>query len=583
MARTSARDRFVAILLEHEQGISDRYADLCVSLRVEDVEVLELVDGVERWRTIACGEVVDGKKRWKAGSGEELIRLGGRWDRRKKRWAGNSTRARIIRVHRGQERAARWLADWFRCKLTGRWADFRRVWWALFNGGRRSGKSHMAIVALIMYAVAFPGAIAWGISPTQEETDELEEALRSLMPREWYRWRGAGAGKVSSARLPNGSRIMFLSGHKPRNLKRGRVDIAVYNEAQNQHKAGFTQLRGAIADRGGLIIAACNPPDSPIGRWVEDLYNAGVAGKVEGEVFDFRPKENPWINYQALASMATEVDERTFRREVDGEFVPIGDIVFYTWSDRENWIDPPPSYVDITARFTLEQLGRSFGYVVGMDFQQSPHMAARVFKFFADPEDPSRTPLPWIVDEFTPENADEYDLVDALESTGRWTPSGRLADDGYRGWSDPGDDAANPAHCCVVMDASGFFQDGAHTKGKTSDMALRSRGWKHLYKPQKDSDKNPEISERAKVGNSLLKPTLGRRRLHVARHCSTVAGELRQWENRNGAPYRRSPYAHGCDADTYPLYRFFGRPKVKRGVPKYDRVKLTRADEMRGI
>ena len=56
--------------------------------------------------------------------------------------------------------------------------------------------------------------------------------------------------------------------------------------------------------------------------------------------------------------------------------------------------------------------------------------------------------------------------LDALEAADRWTPRGYLEGAGYRG-----------DECAVVMDASAWWQDGDHTKGKTSDKALRSRRW----------------------------------------------------------------------------------------------------------
>ena len=380
---------------------------------------------------------------------------------------------------------------------------------------------------------------------------------------------------------------MMLSGHKPRNLKRGRVDIAVYNEAQNQHQAGFIQLRGAIADRGGLVIAACNPPDQPIGRWVEDFYTAAVAKKVDGEAFDFAPRNNPWINYSALASMSAEVDEKTYRREIDGEFMPIGDVVFYAWSDRFNWCDVPKHYIDVTYQITRKHFGRPFAYVVGMDFQQQPHMAARVLKFFENPEEPGVV-LVWVVDEVTPEKTDEFGLLDALESLERWTAEGRVEGEHYRGWTEVGDDPNAPTHCAVVMDASGFFQDGAHTKGQTSDKALMSRGWRFLYKPQKDSDRNPEIKERVKYGNAMCCSSDKKRRFFVSLHCTTTVNEFRQWENKNGIPNRSSEFAHGCDAVTYVLYRFFGRPKPKKKEVTEPRGytgvrRLTRGSEMRRL
>jgi hypothetical protein len=565
MATMGRMARAVALLMEHEGKGSGRYIDMAVSFRVADVETLE-----------------DGTKRWKPGSDEELICVGGQWDRKRKRYVGRASRAVIIRVHRGQEAAARWLARWLRCRITGDWSGFKRLWSVLLIGGRRSGKSHIACIALVLYVVAFPRSngkpsLVWTVSPTQETSDELEQALRSLLPREWYTFTGLGNGKASLFKLANHARLIMLSGHKPRGLKRGRVDLVLFNEAQNQHKKGYVQLRGAVADTGGLVLLAANPPDEPIGLWVDDFYQAAKAGELESEVFEFDPKANPWITYEALLSMAKEVDEDTFAREILGEMRPIGIQVFHAWSDRYSWIDPPASYVDITAEFTKKNLGRAFGYLVGMDFQLTPHMAATVAKVFIDPADPEREPLMWIVDEVVAENADEDELIDALEGTGRWTPAGKLSDVTYRGWFERpdengqgGDDPANPVACAVVMDASAWFQDGEHSRGKHSNERLEARGWRYLWKPQVDSDKNPDLVDRYVVGNTRLKNAEGmiggvaKRRLFVARHCKRTAEAMKKFENRNGAPHRRSVYAHITDCVTYLTYRFWGAPRVKR-------------------
>jgi len=528
-------------------------------------------------------EMPDGKKRWVTEGEEELIRVGGRWDRSKKKWAGEATKVVVLRVHRGQEEAARWLARWFRCRITGNWSGFHRVFSALFLGGRRGGKSHLACVALILYAVAFPRSLVWAISPTQEETDELEQAIRSMLPRRYYTFRGGGAGKSVTFRLLHGSRLLMLSGHKPRALKRGRVDFALYNEAQNQHRAGYVQLRGAAADRGGLVILAANPPDSPIGRWVEDHYEQTKAGKIKSVVFELVYRNNPWIERDALESLRDELDELTYKREIEGLMMPIGNVVMHAWSDRESWKDPELGWVDITPEFTKRHLGQPFGYVVGMDFQKTPAMAATVSKFFRDPEFPDDEFM-CVVDEVLATDSNESELIDALESTGRWVPGGHLADDNYRGWKEDGDDPAKPVHCAVVMDASGFWQDGEHSKGKTSDLVLIARRWRYLFKPQKDSNANPDILERCKSANGRLKAESGRRRLRVAKHCIQTARAMKLWENRNGFPYRRSDHAHLCDTVSYKTYRFWGRPKVPKKVGGYEGdKKLTRSREMKGV
>lgn len=557
----------VATLLEHENANeSRRYIDLSVSLRLCDVD--------------------PDTQRWQTETDEELIEVGGRWDRRQKRWSGDAKRQLVIRVHRGQEKAARWLAEWFRRRARGprgpQWSDFRRVWSVLLLGGRRGGKSHLACVALVMFAAMVPRSRVFAVSPTQEETDELEQAVRSLMPRRWYRFRGGGAGKPLQFRLANGARILCLSGHKPRSLKRGRVDFALYNETQNMSKAGWVQLRGAISDRGGLCVLAANPPDAELGRWVEEVYEQAKEKKNLVEVFELSAKDNPFVEYQALADMEADInDPITFAREVEGKMMPIGDIVMHSWS-VESIRTPGPELVDVTAELTRAQLGRAAGYIIGCDFQLQPAMVASVVKLFKDPADPNEV-IPWVVDEAFVEDADENDLLDAIEAIDRWTPSGRVEGQTYRGWIESGDDKANPVHASCILDASAWWQDGAHSKGKTSDRAFAARRWAFLYKPQKESDRNPDILERVKCTNAKLKNANGRRRMFVAPWCEHTIRAMRSWENKNGVPNRRSKYAHLCDAVSYVVYRFFGTPRKQKGKLEYRGLgRFNRARELRG-
>jgi hypothetical protein len=558
----------VAILLEDERDENRVHLDMAISLRVADVDTTGT------------------SPRYLKETAEELAFVGGRWDRREKRWVADADRYAIVHVPRGseQEVAARWLAEWFQRAGQGprgaHWDDFERVWTLLLVGGRRGGKSYLAVVALCMFAVMVPRALVWAVSPTQEETDELEQAIRALMPSDWYTFRGGGAGKPLQFRLAHGSRLLCLSGHKPRSLKRGRVDLALYNEGQNMYRAGWVQLRGAVSDTGGLVLIAANPPDAEIGRWIEELHEKATKKKIKAETFKLTAATNPFVEVQSLLDMADEVDPLTYRREVLGEFVPIGDVVMHQWSE-ESMLAPGPDFVDVTAEVTRRELGRAAGYVVGMDFQQQPHMAAAVFKFFRSSDDDEI--IPWVIDEALVEDADEDDLLDKLEAIDRWTMASRLVGEGYRGWRDEADGKDFPVHAAAVIDASAWWQDGAHTKGRTSDRRLAARGWTFLYKPQRDSDKNPEILERVKATNAKLKSASGRRRMFVAPWCEHTVRAMRSWENRAGVPYRRSKYAHLCDAVSYVVYRFFGRPKPKRGKVEYRSVgeRFDRGDSFR--
>lgn len=128
-------------LLEAERDDDRRHVDLAVSLRLCDVEQDE-----------------HGRARWRVEADEEVIEVGGRWDRREKRWSGGARRVRVIGVHRGQEEAVRWIAESSSRAAIGpkgkHWeAPMKHApwWWPSSMGTRRTARyalpAHVARVA----------------------------------------------------------------------------------------------------------------------------------------------------------------------------------------------------------------------------------------------------------------------------------------------------------------------------------------------------------------------------------------------------------------------------------------------------
>jgi hypothetical protein len=545
-----------------------RWVDMRVQVQLADVEA-RAADGT--WRTITSdtteaerAELDGSAKRWKAGPAEVLGTFGGVWDRKRKRWARRhplSCAVLVYKIHRGQEEAGAWLVDWLRRWGTGDWHDVRRAWSALLIGGRRSGKSHLAVLALLLFATMKRGSLTWVVSPTIDTGAELDQALGDLIPAAWKAERVAATnGKSTTYHLPNGSTITLKSGVKPERLKAGRVDFAVINEAQLQKHAGYVKLRGAITDRGGIVLMTANPPDSAIGVWVEEHYLRATRAEIDGVAFQVDPFKNPWIVLASLTSQRAELDDKTFNREVRGLFEPIGDVVFHAWRWAESLRDPWAALVDVTRELTARLLGKAVDELIGMDFQLTPHMAATAVRLYRDPDGDPLEFYAFVVDEWLIENGDEDDLLDAIEATDRWkAPAVKAGEEPVR---HTGQKYA-AAGVAIVADASAWFQDSAHHRGQRSDQRLSRRGWRAIYKPQADSDRNPEIRERCKLTNASLKVATGRRRLFVARHCLETATAIAKWENKNGVPYRRSVYAHLCDAVSYVVFRLRARPRRK--------------------
>lgn len=564
-----------------------RWVDLRVQVCLADVEAQTPAG---EWRPVPDGDEVgdvraelDGcRKRWRPGSDEVLGTFGGVWDRQKKCWARRhplGVRAKVWRLHRGQEEAGRWLIDWLRRWGTRDWGGgYRRVWSAMLNSGRRAGKTHLAVVALVLFAAMKSRALTWVVSPTIETGAEIDELLQELLPRSWQVERvQASNGRSTTFRLPNGSRIVLKSGVNPDRLKAGGVDLAVYNEAQLQSHSGFMQLRGALADRGGLLVATSNPAGQPKGAWVEEHFHLATRGAADGVAFQLDNLKNPWIVLATLLSLRKEIATKDFNREVRGIFEAFGDVVMHAWRRIDHHRDPWPGLIDVTREVTARVLGRAVDFVLGLDFQVEPFMAATAHKLFRNPDAPAGTDdyLNWIIDEFVVEHSDEDGLLDEIESTPQWRADGqRLEAECY-----------TAARCAVVMDASGWHQDSGHNRGQYSDKKLNARGWYNLHRPDKSIERNPLLKYRTKAGNAALKTADGKVRFFVALHCERTAESFAKWEMhpKLGIPSRTSKHTHLVDCGTYVEYRLRARPARKPRTPTYDRVELGRAAEVRGL
>lgn len=514
--------------------------DLCAELVVGDGR--RCTDGKLR-----PGETLLGDTAWS--NETTLIRVGGRWnpnapapdDGSQGYWSDDEPDTVVrYRLHRGQEPAARLFADWLRRYTTGDWVgvgEGQRLFELLLRGGRRGGKTHAAGVFVVLLCVAMRRRIVHALSAINDTSVELIALLSSLMPAEWY------GGKMRQRKnrppefvLANGSVIRMLSGKAYR--KQGRADMALLNEMQDGFPIEtYDKVRAPCADTGGLLLAAFNPADEADSLWVDEKFHAAMDGRIIGaRAFQLIAKDNPLILHESLTAMASGMDARRKRRELDGEDVPIGDAVMIEWVAREHYVDPPSDWPDITAAFLAARGQPPASGFAGMDFQGSPFMSGRILRVYRSP---TGLECPWVVGEADVEG-DEHALSAALVKLG-----------------------ADPATWPAVIDASAWWQDGAHHEGRTSDRILRAAGWQHLLRPQAGSDRNPAVKIRIRNANRLLRSGTGVVLLRVATWCTRTAEAFTKYKRIRGEPARKSEHAHPVDATTYPLFRFF--PPVESG------------------
>ncbi len=537
---------------------------------VSEARLAEARDSSERFACLAIDVVYEPEwERRGQGLGEVLLQVGGVWDRKEHAWAElEAHKALVLEIHKGQVDAFRWFARWLTAYLRGEKLE-PPVFSIALVGGRRGGKSVALLWMCALFAVAAKGSIVWIVTQTHEEDegDEVQRNLMEILPPSWYAWRDY----KSTFELVNGSRIMLKSAYRPGRLKRGRADLVALNEAQLMSERVYITVRAPIADEGqaGLVILAANPPEDPIGYWVDDYVEETRAGLRAARVFEFDPEQNPAIDIEVLRSMRTEVDERTYRREVLGEFLPRADVCFYAFAPRAHphgnlLAIPEVAAADVTAEFTRRHFGREYAGVMGADFQMTPHQAGVLYRFFRDPDEPDGEPLMLAVAAFVLEQADEDDLVDA------WEAAGLVG-----------------SEIALVPDASGEWQrsdrKAKDLRGRGSWDMLRRRGWGHIYPPDKEMRRNPDIVERVAATNARFRTADSKRHLFIAPELEAVVRACKMWELRNGVPYRRSIYAHICDAGSYPVWRFYPRKRRIAGPKEYKSVERARTARRRDL
>ena len=519
--------------------------------------------------------------------GRKMLSCGGLWNRRMNAWEGDVDACKsavICRIHAGQVDATTWFAKWLAVHAGRR--DFppqgtfdedefeldtepSRVYSALLAGGRRAGKTYWASIAVVAYAVQFPGAIIWCVSPSRgrddTKPDEIRRNIVDFVAPEWIRRQTHATGWE----LINGSQIMLKSGHAghdPDAIKEGEAHLVWLNEAQKMVKRVYIVARGAINDKSGLVLCCANPPvEAKDQQWVSDFAAEVDAGKRAAVHLPFNPLNNPKVDRRGLLAMKHELDDRTFDIEVLGMFLPAIDSVAYNWLRKENErARPRPTrpaggqqrecprtgLVDVTEEFLeREEEGESISHLFGLDVQRVPYIGGPAYKFFAKPD---RVPdrenvLAWIVGEEVLDGGDEE----------QWCF--QLTESGYK-----------PAHTLIVCDASGAWQHSRRRQadspppewsGKGSFDIIRGAGWRRIVPPSRRSErKNPEITDRVRAFTSMIATKMGVRRLFADPELAPKSCKaIREWKTVNGKPSRIQDVAHLGDGISYPLIRLFPR------------------------
>lgn len=521
-------------------------------------------------------------------NGELLLSCGGVWNKRTKELVGDvdaCTERTIAPIHPGQRAATEWFHSWLAVHAGRRDnppsdaeleedaaeidADPAKVYSALLAGGRRGGKTYWASIAVVLYAVQFPGSIIWCVSPSRGRDDTKADEIRRYIVR-WLDPRWISRQTVATGwELVNGSEIKLKSAHvgaDPDAIKEGEANLIWLNEAQKMQKRVYVVGRGAISDKSGLVLCCANPPvEAKDQQWVSDFAADTDAGIRASVYIHFNPLDNPHVDRRALLSFKGEVDERTFDIEIMGMFLPAIDSVAYNWLRKGNERPRPrpellasggqrpcpvTGLIDVTSEFLeREEEGEGIDALIGLDVQRIPYIGGPIYKFFAPPGVvPHREDVvAWIVGEEVLDGGDEVEWCRSLYDSGH-----------------------DPKRTLIVCDASGQYQHSRRRDadspppewtGRGSFSLIRGEGFTRIVPPSRRMPKkNPEIVDRIRAFTSMISNKNHVRRLFADRDLAPkCCHAIREWKVVNGKPSRSMDVCHLGDGISYPLIRLFPR------------------------
>lgn len=519
----------------------------------------------------ASARFVDYQLDWNDLRGQRIARFGGRFDKRTREYVGDAPVSRVIQLHDGQLAAAHWFREWLAEHLGVVQRNGPPTYQALFAGGRRGGKTNFMSAAVCAYVTAVPDSKGWLVAPSDSFYEELIGYVEDTWPKWWYQSLGWPHWTFF---LGNGSKLTLRSGFTPRKLKKGRADIIGVNEAQQIKEQSLATLSGSIVDVGGLVMSAANPPDvGDEGTWVADFAHECERGiRNHARYFFFNPRDNPFIEQEALEALRETMSEHEYRIQVLGEFLLPPDAVLYAWDRVSNEMPVPRIAVDVTDEFTRHFEGRGFADIVSVDVQNFPWISAVRWRAIRNPDYPNdiTQAFLWGVGEVFEEQGDEVDVANELKAIG-----------------------CDPERTLVICDASCDWQQQkrkeelqrAKYRGKGSMDIFRGEGFRWVVPPDRYMDANPDVADRCRAANARICTASGRRLVFLdPDKCDKTCGSIRHWKTVNGKPSRHSKYAHGGDAVSYCIWRFFPRRRKAGNLSAETVTKRTRGDRgMRGF
>lgn len=420
-----------------------------------------------------------------------------------------------IRFHKTQSKVLRYL---------------QKKRYVVLVAGRRYGKTHVAIVALILMAVNVPSARVWYIEPTYRQAkDNAWDILKHCLPHEWVLKTNETDLQIT---LKNNSKIALKGSDNPDSLRGPGLNLLVIDEASD------------IKDLKNLWQAVVGPAltttrgkaffiGSPRGYdYFHELYLKAISrdgpDADDWAGFLYTTREGGYVSDEELESRRLEIDSRIYRQEYEASFETLSGRVYYQFDRNYNVAE-------------VEDVGGEI--LVGMDFNVNPMSAVIAVRAG------SRC---YVIDEIIIPNSNTQEMADEVYRRYGDLPAD---DPNYEILKKLGQESAIPKRTIrVYPDPSGSSRKTSAPLGQTDLTILRNRGFE-VIAPRRA----PNVVDRLNTVNAMLCNAAGKRNTLIHPRCKTLAGCLEGLTYKEGKnqPDKSLNLDHLPDALGYLLWSEF--------------------------
>lgn len=187
--------------------------------------------------------------------------------------------------------------------------------------GRRFGKTLVGALSCIV--VAINGGTAWWAAP---DFQRAEPGYAAIMRMALAIPGVKQIKKKDMFEFPGGGQVWIKTANDPQALRGAGLDFAVLDECAFMHRdAWFEAVSYALMDKLGRAFFI----STPYGRnWFYEIYQNGLSGASGWVSRRYSTYDNPYIAREEIEYRRAHSPERTFRQEVEAEFIDDASTVF---------------------------------------------------------------------------------------------------------------------------------------------------------------------------------------------------------------------------------------------------------------